>query len=165
MVSSLVMAIYHQAVQAASVPQPPLASECKNAVASIMRHTMLSKDEVASIMKHTMLSKDEVRLIHQSSNGAGNFAAHMTQRLLPELFTDSNIHQHYNYHGIGRDKKQPLNPRLKSALWTYVICHFLSMADDGNWQQQGIPKINEMLRLRARMPAAMEPSSEALENV
>ncbi|KAH3713828.1 hypothetical protein DPMN_073629 [Dreissena polymorpha] len=98
----LSLALYHQAVQAASVSQPPLASECKNAVASIMRHTMLSKDEV--------------HLIHQSSNGTGNFAAHMTQRLLPELFTDSNIRQHYNYHDSGRDKKQPLNPLLKSAL-------------------------------------------------
>ncbi|XP_052226460.1 zonadhesin-like [Dreissena polymorpha] len=140
--ASLVMASYHQAAQVASAPQPPLATERENAE--------------AIIPSHAMLSDDEVRLIHQASNGAMNFAAHLTQRLFPELFTASMIRLHYNYHGGRKDKKQPLSPRRKSAIRTYVIRHFPSMADDNNWRNEGIPKINEMLRRQTRMPAAME---------
>ncbi|KAH3733912.1 hypothetical protein DPMN_040351 [Dreissena polymorpha] len=70
-----------QPIQSTSVPAPCPESE--------------------AIASNAYLSNEEARLIRQSSNGAGNFAAHLTQRLYPELFTAANVRLHFNYHGGG----------------------------------------------------------------
>ncbi|KAH3691622.1 hypothetical protein DPMN_190976 [Dreissena polymorpha] len=90
------------------------------------------------IAYHALLSNEEARMIRQSSHSHGNCAARSTQRLCPELFTAANV-----------------SPRRKRAIMTYIIGHFPTMSDEKIWGLECIAHINELLRCKARTPAAM----------
>ncbi|KAH3891479.1 hypothetical protein DPMN_015581 [Dreissena polymorpha] len=182
LMSSIVMGLYNYSVTSTTQPtvaqptivQPtvaqPIAAQATNAQPTYVQPTYVHptyaqptasqptyppRPESEAIAGHALLSDEEVRMIRQASHGPGNFAARLTKRLYPELFTAANVRLHYNYHGGGRDKKQALSPRRKVAIRTYVIRHFPSMSDEQNWGHEGIVKMNELLRRPAREPAAM----------
>jgi len=62
------------------------------------------------------LSEEEVRQIFRRSSNLGLFAAHLTQRVFPELFTDANQKHNFNFYGGGALNKQPLSPMTRDVI-------------------------------------------------
>ena len=56
-----------------------------------------------------VLSADVLQDMNNESNGAGNFAAHLTRKFFPELFGPGNLSFMYNWFCNGKLKKCALD--------------------------------------------------------
>ncbi|XP_053395801.1 BEN domain-containing protein 3-like [Mercenaria mercenaria] len=65
--------------------------------------TEITDDE--SIPQQYQIETDELRMLKNDTSGPGNLAAHLVQRLFPELFGETNLRFHYNWTGGGNLKK------------------------------------------------------------
>ena len=96
------------------------------------------------------LSEEEVRRIFRRSNNPGLFAAHLTQRLFPELFTDAQHKHHYNFYSRGALNKQPLSPTRRDVVRKLTVQHYPEVVSEGAFKAQCVSKVNELLRRPVR---------------
>ncbi|KAH3849496.1 hypothetical protein DPMN_091899 [Dreissena polymorpha] len=157
LMSPIVMAMYNQTATSAAqlTAAQPTVAQPTHAQPIYVQPTYTPCPESEAIAYYALLSDSEVRMIRQASHGPGNFTARLTKRLYPELFTAANVRLYFNYHSGGRDKKQALSPRRKSAIRRFVVRHFPKMSDKHNWGHEGVAKINKLLHRPARAPAAI----------
>lgn len=75
-----------------------------------VQSTTTTSTTESGIAEQYTLSHEELRSIYQASSGPGNFAAHLTSRLFPELFGASQLKHEFNWKGGGKNHKKPLYP-------------------------------------------------------
>lgn len=102
------------------------------------------------------ISEEEVRQIFRRSNNPGLFAAHLTQRLFPELFTDANLRHHYNFYGGGTLNKQQLSPTRRDVVRRQTVRHYPEVVSEGAFKAQCVSKVNELLRRPVRKPSVQD---------
>ncbi|KAH3714649.1 hypothetical protein DPMN_057338 [Dreissena polymorpha] len=98
--------------------------------------------------EHT-LSPEELRNLLQESSGSGNFAAHLTSRLYPELFGMSQLKHEFNWHcgaTATRSRYPPPRPQRKEAIRHYVGVFYPEALVETVSCDSLIPKVNELLR-------------------
>ncbi|XP_052213213.1 uncharacterized protein LOC127832082 [Dreissena polymorpha] len=104
----------------------------------------------SGIAEQYTLSHEELRSIHQASLGPGNFAAHLTSGLFPELFGVSQLKHEFNWKGGGKNHKKPLSPQRKNVIKHYVGVFYPEALAENVWRDSVVPKVNELLRRQGR---------------
>jgi len=84
--------------------------------------------------------------LESRTKGAGNFAAHITKWLFPELFGVDNLRFWYNWFGGGKHGKRELDPARREVIKRYTHYYFPSARREETWRSEVVPKINELLR-------------------
>ena len=105
------------------------------------------------------LSEEEVRQIFRRSSNPGLFAAHLTQRVFPELFTDAQQKHHFNFYGGGTLNKQPLSPTRRDVVRKLTVRHYPEIVSEGAFKAQCVSKVNELLRGPVRKQVQDMPPS------
>jgi len=102
------------------------------------------------------LSEKEVRQIFRQSSNPALFAAHLTQRVFPELFTDANQKHHFNFYGGGALNKQPLNPTRQDVVRRLTVRHYPEVVSEGAFKAQVVSKVSKLLGRPVQKPAVQD---------
>ncbi|XP_053388739.1 BEN domain-containing protein 3-like [Mercenaria mercenaria] len=134
-----------------------LASRASTAPAQVTNNFERSEHSISlqSVPSEYSISEEELASIKRDSKGAGNFGAQLVKRLFPELFGPTNLRHQYNWFGGGVKSKQELCPERKSVVKQYVTFYYPELVDAEQWRDRVVPKINELLRRKDKLPSAL----------
>ena len=89
---------------------------------------------------------NQLSSLESRTKGPGNYAAHITKLLFPELFGVDNLRFWYNWFGGGKHGKLELDPARREVIKRYTHYYFPSARREETWRSEVVPKINELLR-------------------
>ena len=89
---------------------------------------------------------NQLSSLESRTKGPGNYAAHITKLLFPELFGVDNLRFWYNWFGGGKHGKRELDPARREVIKRYTHYYFPSARREETWRSEVVPKINELLR-------------------
>jgi hypothetical protein len=89
---------------------------------------------------------NQLSSLESRTKGPGNYAAHITKLLFPELFGVDNFRFWYNWFGGGKHGKRELDPARREVIKRYTHYYFPSARREETWRSEVVPKINELLR-------------------
>ncbi|XP_045215634.1 uncharacterized protein LOC123565947 isoform X2 [Mercenaria mercenaria] len=102
---------------------------------------------------------EDLRDLHKASSGPGNMAAHLVQRLYPELFGVTNLRYMYSWNGGGNLNKKELCEERKVVVQQYVCTFYPEVKDQRLWKDVVVPKVNELLRRVSRQERKQKKQS------
>jgi len=141
--------------QAAAVATPTWTPDHHNTP----RTRSVQPGDGADTLPDVGLSEEEVRQIFRRSSNPGLFAAHLTHRVFPELFTDAQQKHHFNFYGGGTLNKQPLSPTRRDVVRRLTVQHYPEVVSEGAFKAQCVSKVNELLRGPVRKQVQDMPPS------
>lgn len=110
------------------------------------------------------IDSDVLREMARESSSAGNFAAHLMQKLFPELFGVANLRFQYNWYGGGVLKKKELCRACKNVIRQYVQFFYPEVGDETVFRDTVVPKLNEILRRVSRDDRKKQKQSETQDS-
>ena len=102
-------------------------------------------EQFSDIPSHCRIAAEDLIKIKRQSKSIGNFAALLTMRLFPELFTTDNLRFRFNYNGNGH-QKEALETQRRSYLQRYMLYFYPHLTDSKAYHSSVIDHVNEILR-------------------
>ena len=102
-------------------------------------------EQFSDVPLHCRIPADEVLKMKKHSKSIGNFAALMTMRLFPELFTPEHQRFRFNYYCNG-NQKEALQSQRRSYLQRYMLYFFPQLSDPKAFHEKVVDPVNEILR-------------------
>ena len=103
---------------------------------------------------HCRIPAEDIIKMRRHSKSVGNFAALLTMRLFPELFTQDNLRFKFNYNGNGHSK-EPLESQRRSYLQRYMLYFFPHLSNPKAYHDSVIDYVNEILRRKKLKPTGV----------
>ena len=105
--------------------------------------TSLIDENFADLPRHCQIPAEDLLKLQRESKSIGNFAAYLTIKLFPELFTAENQWYQYNYNGMG---KKPLEIEHRDYLKRYLLYFYPHLSDSKTYHNSVVDHVNEILR-------------------
>lgn len=134
----------------ATIQVPGTVSVPTSAAASLEQPvTSVSTSQIdknfADLPTHCRIPAEDLLRLQRDSKSIGNFAAYLTIKLFPELFTAENQRYQYNYNGVG---KEPLESKRRGYIYLqrYLLYFYPHLSDPKAYHNSVVDNVNEILR-------------------